>query len=74
MGDKTQIATIALAVKFNTLFPVILGTTLGVMIINGPVVLLGDIATARMPIHVIRFIAAAVFGCLGVLAISGFSF
>ena len=74
MGDKTQLATIALAVKFHTLLPVILGTTLGVMLTNAPVVLLGDAASARLPVRVIRFVAAAVFGCLGMFALSGIGF
>ncbi|MHB8481536.1 MAG: TMEM165/GDT1 family protein [Nitrospiria bacterium] len=74
MGDKTQLATIALAVKFNTLLPVIAGTTLGVMLINGPVVLIGDAVSSRVPVHIVRYVAAAVFGCLGILAISGISF
>jgi|GEM_PF-4793029 len=66
--------TVALAVKFNTLLPVILGTTLGIMLVNGPVVLLGDIMTHRVPAKVIRLVGAAVFGSVGLVVLSGIHF
>jgi putative Ca2+/H+ antiporter (TMEM165/GDT1 family) len=74
MGDKTQIAAVILAVKFNTLIPVIAGTTLGVMLVNTPVIVLGNAAGTRLPVRAVRFIGAAIFGGLGVLSLSGFSF
>ena len=74
MGDKTQIAAVILAVKFNTLIPVIAGTTLGVMLVNTPIIVLGNAAGTRLPVRAVRFIGAAIFGGLGVLSLSGFSF
>ena len=66
MGDKTQVATVALAARFDSLVAVVLGTTFGMMIANVPAVLLGDAVTKRLPLRVIRAIAAALFVGLGV--------
>ena len=74
MGDKTQIATVMLAAKFNTLVPVIFGTTVGIMLINGPVIILGNVAGTRLPVRAVRLVGAAIFGGLGVLSLSGFGF
>lgn len=71
MGDKTQVATVALAAKYDAFFQVVLGTTLGMMIANVPAVLLGDRIAHRMPVRLIHFVAAAVFAILGVIALSG---
>jgi Ca2+/H+ antiporter, TMEM165/GDT1 family len=71
MGDKTQIATVALAAQFPSLVSVVMGTTLGMMLANVPAVLLGDRAASRLPLRLIRGIAAAVFAVLGVLALAG---
>ncbi len=71
MGDKTQVATVILAAKFNALIPVIAGTTLGVMLVNTPVIVLGNAAGTRLPVRAVRLIGAAIFGGLGVLALSG---
>jgi putative Ca2+/H+ antiporter (TMEM165/GDT1 family) len=71
MGDKTQIATVALAAEFPSLVSVVAGTTLGMMLANVPAVLLGDRAAARLPIRLIHGIAAALFALLGVLALAG---
>lgn len=72
MGDKTQIATVALAVKYHPLWQVVMGTTLGMMLANVPAVLLGSWVSARMHLlRSVRFVAAAVFGLLGVLALLG---
>lgn len=68
MGDKTQFATVALAARFDTLFAVVLGTTLGMMLANVPVVLLGKAVAARLPIRVINVTAAVMFACMGVAA------
>src|ERR1035437_262132 len=51
MGDKTQIATVALAAQFHTVVPVVAGTTLGMMIADVPAVLLGDRIAGRVPVH-----------------------
>ncbi len=74
MGDKTQIATVVLAAKFNALIPVIAGTTLGVMLVNTPVIVLGNAAGTRLPVRAVRLIGAAIFGGLGVLVLSGIRF
>lgn len=71
MGDKTQIATVVLAAQYQTLAAVVLGTTLGMMIANVPVVLLGNALAERIPLRAVRVLAALVFAVLGVLALSG---
>jgi putative Ca2+/H+ antiporter (TMEM165/GDT1 family) len=69
MGDKTQLATVALAAQFASLTAVVLGTTLGMMLANVPVVLLGERITQRLPLAVIRRVAAALFAGLGLLVL-----
>jgi putative Ca2+/H+ antiporter (TMEM165/GDT1 family) len=69
MGDKTQIATVALAARYDAFVAVVAGTTFGMMLANVPAVLLGDRITKRVPIQVVHRIAAAVFAALGVLAL-----
>ncbi len=71
MGDKTQIATIALAAQYQAFASVVAGTTLGMMIANVPAVLLGDRIAHRMPVHVVHGIAAAIFAVLGVATLLG---
>lgn len=71
MGDKTQVATVVLAARFNAFAPVVLGTTLGMMIANAPVVLLGEALARRIPVKIIRGVAAAAFAALGVAALLG---
>jgi len=66
MGDKTQLATIALAARFDSLTAVVAGTTLGMMIANVPAVWLGDVLAQRVNLRVMRWIAAALFVALGV--------
>ena len=65
IGDKTQVATMALAAQFQDLVLVTLGTTLGMMLANVPAVLLGDLAATRLPLKPIRLAAAALFILLG---------
>jgi putative Ca2+/H+ antiporter (TMEM165/GDT1 family) len=69
MGDKTQIATVALAAKYHALIPVVAGTTLGMMLANVPVVFLGDKLTRRVPIKTVHAICAVIFAVLGLLAL-----
>ena len=69
MGDKTQIATVALAARYDAFFQVVTGTTLGMMIANVPAVLLGERITRVVPIALVHKIAAAVFAVLGVMAL-----
>ena len=66
MGDKTQIATVMLAARYNELLAVTAGTTLGMMLANVPVIYLGDRVTRRVPIVWVHRIAALVFAALGV--------
>jgi len=75
MGDKTQIATVALAAQYAVihgaaLVAVVLGTSLGMMLANVPVVLLGERITRRIPIGAIHWAAAVMFGILGMLALT----
>jgi Ca2+/H+ antiporter, TMEM165/GDT1 family len=69
IGDKTQIATIGLAARFDQLYAVVLGTTLGMMIANVPAVILGDRLAGRLPLRAIRYTAALVFAALGIATI-----
>ena len=72
MGDKTQIATVALAAKYAALSAVVLGTTLGMMLANVPAVLLGEVAARKLPMQVVHRIAAAIFVALGVTVLLGY--
>jgi putative Ca2+/H+ antiporter (TMEM165/GDT1 family) len=69
MGDKTQIATVALAARYSALVQVVAGTTLGMMIANVPAVLLGDRAATALPMKLVHGISAAIFAVLGVLTL-----
>ncbi|NEX93038.1 TMEM165/GDT1 family protein [Caulobacter sp. 17J65-9] len=66
MGDKTQVATAALGARFQHVIPVVLGTTLGMMIANAPAVLIGEAAATKLPLKWIRRGAAASFAAVGV--------
>lgn len=69
IGDKTQVATVALAAHYEAVLLVTAGTTLGMLAANVPAVLLGDRAATALPLGVVRGVAAAVFALLGVLAV-----
>ena len=69
MGDKTQIATVALAARYTAFGAVVLGTTAGMMLANVPVVFLGERIAARLPLKILRRAAAAAFAALGLLAL-----
>lgn len=71
IGDKTQIATVGLAARFEQFLPVVAGTTLGMMLANIPAVVLGDRLAGKLPVKAIRIIAAIVFAVLGVLTLIG---
>jgi putative Ca2+/H+ antiporter (TMEM165/GDT1 family) len=71
MGDKTQIATVALAAQYRAVYEVIAGTTLGMMIANVPAVLLGDRIAHRLPVKIVHRIAAATFALLGLATLLG---
>ncbi len=65
MGDKTQIATVALGAQFQNVWLVTAGTTLGMMIANVPAVLLGNALIRVIPLNVVRVIAALLFLVIG---------
>lgn len=69
MGDKTQIATIMLAARYPAWIWVVVGTTLGMMLANAPVVWLGERITRVVPLRVVHPVSALVFATLGVLAL-----
>jgi len=69
MGDKTQIATVALAARYPELVAVVAGTTLGMMISNVPAVFLGDAIAKKVSMTLVHGIAAAIFAALGVLTL-----
>jgi putative Ca2+/H+ antiporter (TMEM165/GDT1 family) len=71
MGDKTQVATIMLAARYDALLVVVLGTTLGMMIANVPAVLVGERAVKIVPIAWVHRAAAAVFAALGLAMLAG---
>jgi len=71
MGDKTQVATVALAAQYQAFFQVVAGTTLGMMIANVPAVLLGERIAGRMPVRLVHGIAAAIFAVLGIATLLG---
>jgi putative Ca2+/H+ antiporter (TMEM165/GDT1 family) len=71
MGDKTQVATVALAAQYHALFAVVAGTTLGMMIANVPAVVLGDRIANKVPVRLVHAIAAAIFAVLGVATLLG---
>lgn len=68
MGDKTQVATVLLATKYASLWQVVAGTTLGMLLANVPVVALGNRFAQRLPLRAARVTAACVFLALGVWA------
>lgn len=71
MGDKTQIATIAMAARYQDALLVVIGTTLGMMISNVPAVFAGDQLASKIPMRLVHGIAAGVFAILGVATLLG---
>jgi putative Ca2+/H+ antiporter (TMEM165/GDT1 family) len=69
MGDKTQIATVALAARYADVVQVVLGTTLGMMLANVPAVFLGDKIAQKVSMRLVHGIAAAIFAVLGALTL-----
>jgi len=72
MGDKTQIATVAMATQFSSVVLVIAGTTLGMLIADVPAVFLGQRFANRIPMRLVHVIAAALFAALGIATLAGF--
>jgi putative Ca2+/H+ antiporter (TMEM165/GDT1 family) len=71
MGDKTQVATIALAAQYQNLVSVVAGTTCGMMLANVPAVIMGDRIADKMPVKLVHRIAAAIFALLGIATLLG---
>ena len=71
MGDKTQIATVALAARYDALIAVVAGTTIGMLLANVPAVLIGNVAAERLPKRVMNSIAALVFALIGIAVLWG---
>jgi putative Ca2+/H+ antiporter (TMEM165/GDT1 family) len=69
MGDKTQIATVALAARYPEVVAVVLGTTLGMMLANVPAVFLGDRIAQKVSMRLVHGVAAGIFAVLGVLTL-----
>jgi putative Ca2+/H+ antiporter (TMEM165/GDT1 family) len=69
IGDKTQLATVALAAKYQALIPVVAGTTLGMLIADVPAVFLGGAVASRIPLKLVNRVAAAAFALLGVIVL-----
>jgi len=68
IGDKTQVATVLLAAKYASLWQVVAGTTIGMLLANVPVVALGSRFAKRLPLRAARIAAACVFLALGAWA------
>jgi putative Ca2+/H+ antiporter (TMEM165/GDT1 family) len=71
MGDKTQVATVALAARYSSAVAVVAGTTLGMMLANVPAVYFGDRIAGRVPLKLVHGIAALIFLVLGVATLLG---
>ena len=65
IGDKTQIATVALAARFDSLTAVVMGTTVGMLLANAPVAFFGDALARRLPVRAVHVVAAVIFAALG---------
>ena len=71
MGDKTQIATVALAAHYTSAFMVVVGTTLGMLLADVPAVFAGDKLAAKIPMKLVHAIAASIFALLGIATLLG---
>lgn len=69
MGDKTQIATVMLAARYDAIVSVVAGTTLGMMLANAPVVWLGERVTRLVPLRAVHIVSALIFAGLGLAAL-----
>ena len=71
MGDKTQIATVAMAAHYSQAVLVVIGTTLGMLIADVPAVFVGDKLAHKIPMKLVHMVAAAIFAMLGVATLFG---
>ncbi len=72
MGDKTQVVAIALAARYHALLQVVMGTTLGMMLVNVPTVLFAERAVRWVPLKLMRAVAATIYTVLGIATILGY--
>ncbi|MFT4020426.1 MAG: TMEM165/GDT1 family protein [Acinetobacter sp.] len=70
IGDKTQIATVALAAKFDSIFWVMIGTTAGIMLADGPAVFIGNKLADKLPIPLIHKVGAFIFLAVGIITLA----
>jgi putative Ca2+/H+ antiporter (TMEM165/GDT1 family) len=70
IGDKTQIATVALAARFHNVVLVAMGTTTGMLIANIPAAYFGDAITRFLPVRLLQYISAVIYFALGVLSLA----
>jgi putative Ca2+/H+ antiporter (TMEM165/GDT1 family) len=71
MGDKTQVATVALAAQYQNMLAVVAGTTLGMMLANVPAVIMGDKIAHKLPVKLVHRVAAGIFAALGIATLLG---
>jgi len=71
MGEKTQVATVALAARYEAMLAVVAGTTLGMMLANVPAVYFGERIAGKVPLKLVHGIAAAIFAALGIATLLG---
>jgi len=72
IGDKTQVATMMLAARFDSLFAVVAGTTAGMLLADVPAVLFAQVAAPKIPFKAVRIVAASLFAAIGVAALLGY--
>ena len=71
MGDKTQVATVALAARYESMAAIVAGTTFGMMLANVPAVYFGERIASRVPLKLVHGIAALIFAVLGIATLLG---
>jgi putative Ca2+/H+ antiporter (TMEM165/GDT1 family) len=71
MGDKTQVATVALAARYESMAAIVAGTTFGMMLANVPAVYFGERIANRVPLKLVHGIAALIFAVLGIATLLG---
>lgn len=69
MGDKTQVATVMMAAQYPSLWLVVAGTTIGMLLADVPVVFLGNFSADRLPLKLIRILAALAFTVMAIFAV-----
>jgi putative Ca2+/H+ antiporter (TMEM165/GDT1 family) len=70
IGDKTQVATVALAARFDSLVAVVMGTTVGMLLANAPVAFFGEKLAKRLPVRAVHVVTAVIFAALGIAVLA----